>query len=411
MSSQPTETTPYSPSRTLHGWHNYIMWGGREQWWGRRVPRRAIALYRDDWLNTARSYADSYAGVVTDLTGRTYTEQLAQMGVLAIRHGVWPKQYYSYQLYRPDRYEQAGDYIYHIPKVDLNNYLIERTSDDICFNMKDKRSWFAWALDHDVPTPQPVASFEDGDITQWNWNGDPQELPKYDLFSIWVDAYRGEGAQVWLFDNGGYVDEDDSSTRVTGSQLLDLLAEKSKQRPVILMERIRNHQEMRGLTSGGLATCRFVTGRFPGDNPEPILANLKMPRGTSIVDDISAGGIAAPVSLRDGTLGPAVSGFPESSGDEFHAHPDTGETISGTQLPHWDEVVDLALRTHRRMPNAPFVGWDITVAEQGPIIVEPNDGWGASTAEKPSGRPLRHTLYEPMYDAWMLQLVDEVDAG
>jgi hypothetical protein len=286
------------------------------------------------------------------------------MAWLALRYGVSPKAYYSYKLYRPDRFEKAGRYIYHEPKVRLNKFLIDRTRDRISFDMKDKRSWFEWALNHEVPTPRPVVSFDEGEVQDW-WNKGTSCLPDADLFSIWVDVYRGEGAQAWFFENGRYVNVEDSSKSFTEEELITRLSEKSWERPVVLMERVHNHPEWQGLTSGGLATCRFVTGRYPGEKPRPIVANLKMPRGDSIVDDISAGGLAAPVDMHNGTLGPAVTAFPESVGDRIHTHPDTGASMTGTPLPFWWDIVDLTINTHKKMPNALFVGWDVTVAEKG----------------------------------------------
>jgi hypothetical protein len=326
------------------------------------------------------------------------------MAWLALRHGVPPKAYYSYKLYRPDRFEKADRYIYHEPKVRLNKFLISRTRDRIAFNMKDKRSWFEWALNYNVPAPRPVVTFDDGEVQDW-WCGCPTHLPDVDLFSIWVDVYRGEGAQAWSFDDGRYVDVEDSSVSLTDEELIARLSEKSREHPVVLMERVNNHPEWQGLTSGGLATCRFVTGRFPDGKPRPIVANLKMPRSGSIVDDISAGGLAAPVDMDNGTLGPAVTAFPESVGERLHTHPDTGASITGTPLPFWSEIVDLTINTHKKMPNAPFVGWDVTVTEGGAMIIEPNDGWGASTSEKPGGIPLSDTQYKDMYDRWMKSLI------
>lgn len=412
MPFQLSGTGQRSTTRTLHEWHDFIVRSKRRKQWKevslgaiwlqvRQAVRRAakIGPIRTWWTN-ARTHANHYADLVAEWTGRSRMEQLRQMAWLTLRHGVSPKAYYSYKLYRPDRFEKAGLYIYHEPKVRLNKFLVDLTRDRVSFDMKDKRNWFRWALNHNVPTPRPVVFFDKGEVQNW-WNDGYSSLPDADLFSIWVDVYRGEGAQAWSFENGRYVDVENSSASLTEEELIARLSEKSRERPVVLMERVRNHSEWQGFTSGGLATCRFVTGRFPEERPEPIVANLKMPRDDSIVDDISAGGLAAPVDLHDGTLGPAVTGFPEPLGDWVHAHPDTKADITGAELPFWSDVVDLAVTTHQKMPNAPFVGWDVTVTVEGPIIVEPNDGWGASTAEKPGGVPLSHTIYQDMYDSWI----------
>lgn len=418
MSYQSGGADQRSPTRTLHEWHDYIVrkrnrekfeeasLGAIWLWFRKAVRCMATVEPVRTWWRGAHTYSNKYADLVTEWTDRSRAEQLRQMARLALRNGVSPKPYYSYKLYRPDRFEKAGRYIYHEPKVRLNQLLIRHTRDKVSFDMKDKRSWFTWALNHDVPTPRPVVSFDKGEVQNW-WDDNPSSLPDTDLFSIWVDVYRGKGAQAWSFRNGFYADVKNPSVRLTQKELTARLSETSRERPVILMERVYNHPKWKGFTSGGLATCRFVSGRFPGGGTKPIVANLKMPREGSIVDDISAGGLAAPIDLHDGTLGPAVTAFPESVGDRIHTHPDTGAEITGAELPFWADVVDLALTTHEKMPNAPFVGWDVTVTEKGPMIIEPNDGWGASTAEKPGGIPLSDTIYEKMYDRWVKKLMHE----
>ena len=417
MSPQSEKTGQRSTIRTLHEWHDYIVQSEDREQWGelspgamwlrfrRAVRRTATAEPVRAWLGEAHTYASKYADLVAEWTGRPQVGQLRQMAWLALRHGVPPKAYYSYKLYRPDRFEKADRYIYHEPKVRLNKFLLGRTRDRIAFDMKDKRSWFEWARNHNVPAPRPVVSFDEGEVRDWR-SGGYNHLPDVDLFSIWVDVYRGEGAQAWSFDEGRYFDVQDSSVSLTDEELIARLSEKSRVRPVVLMERVSNHPGWQGFTSGGLATCRFVTGRFPERKPRPIVANLKMPRSDSIVDDISAGGLAAPIDMHNGTLGPAVTAFPESVGDRIHTHPDTGASITGTSLPFWSDIIDLTISTHKKMPNAPFVGWDVTVTKGGgAMIIEPNDGWGASTSEKPGGIPLSDTQYQNMYDRWMESLI------
>jgi len=374
--------------------------------WLNQTVRRAVKVEPvRRWWAEARAYASKYAGLVADWTGSSHVEQMRQMAWLALRHGVSPKAYYSYKLYRPNRFEKAGRYLYHEPKVRLNNFLLNRTRDRVSFDMGDKRSWFAWAQNHDIPTPHPIVSFDEGTVQDWWDERSPKGLPETDLFSIWVDVYRGEGAQVWSFEDGRYTDIQDPSVCLTENGLITHLSEKSTERPVVCMERIYNHPKWQKFTSGGLATCRLVTGRLPGGEPKAITAKLKMPRNGSIVDSMPAGGLAAPIDLRDGTLGATVSKYPEAIGDHIHVHPDTGAKVVDRVLPRWPSIVELAISTHRKIPNAPFVGWDVTLTREGPSIVEPNDGWGAG-GQISGGVPLPDTIYQKMYDSWANNIKD-----
>ena len=53
-------------------------------------------------------------------------------------------------------------------------------------------------------------------------------------------------------------------------------------------------------------------------------------------------------------------------------HPDTGAALIGFAIPHWAEMKQLALHGAALMCNLPLIGWDIAVADTGPLIVEMN---------------------------------------
>ena len=405
------------PDRTLHEWYNYIEAERRQGvnwrtrlWWIRQWMYRTgtLDLVRTWWKN-ARKESSKYAALVEKWTGLTPHEQLAEMARLKIRHGTTPADYYSYRLYRPDRQEKAMRYVGHNRQVRLIRYLIENVYPEDR-PTGDKRVWHRWAAQHDVPTPRVLATFSDGEITPWDWDGDPASLPPMDLFCKWTNLYQGKGAECWLFEDGAYVDMQNRTQSMTGPNLIRHFTQKSFERPLILQDRVRPHAKLEPFTSGALPTARLVTGRFPGEEPQPITAVFKIPMGNVVVDNISAdGNLAVPVDIKRGRLGPAITSTPDVLGDTVDAHPDTNCKINGEVVPHWKGIVQLARSTHAMLREIPFVGWDVTLTREGPIIIEPNNGWGAAGIEKASGTPLTDTLYQPMYDAWMWKLTDSLN--
>jgi hypothetical protein len=358
------------------------------------------------WWKNAREESSKYAALVEKSTGLTPYEQLAEMTRLKIRHGTTPVAYYSYKLYQPDRQEMAMRYVGHSRQVRLIRYLIDNAYPEDR-PTGDKRVWHRWATQHDVPTPRVLATFADGELTPYDWNGDPASLPPVDLFCKWTNLYRGKGAECWLFEDGAYIDMQSQTQTMTGAKLVQHFEKKSRELPLIVQERVHPHVELEPFTTGALPTSRLVTGRFPGEDPQPICATLKMPCGDAVVDNLSsADNVVAPVDVNSGTLGTAITRKPNELGNRIHAHPDTGAQINGHKLLSWGEIVNLAISTHGKLRGIPFVGWDITLTQEGPMIIEPNNGWGAAGTEKPSGTPLTDTLYQPMYDAWMRKLTD-----
>ncbi len=64
-------------------------------------------------------------------------------------------------------------------------------------------------------------------------------------------------------------------------------------------------------------------------------------------------------------------------------HPDSGFRIADFQLPYMEEVRAFIDEVARVVPQVQYVGWDIVVSPDGPVLVEGN--WGAGVYEnKPS---------------------------
>ncbi len=62
-------------------------------------------------------------------------------------------------------------------------------------------------------------------------------------------------------------------------------------------------------------------------------------------------------------------------------------------------MVDLALLAHERLGEPCFVGWDVALTINGPILLEGNDKFGVDLAQMPSGQPLGETKYGEIFIA------------
>jgi hypothetical protein len=111
--------------------------------------------------------------------------------------------------------------------------------------------------------------------------------------------------------------------------------------------------------------------------------------GSRVVDNFHAGGLASPVELNDGRLGPSVF---KSRPELLVAHPDTGAAIAGRVLPHWPAVKQLALAAHQQFGALPSIGWDIAITEDGPVIVEGNSVWDPEVVQMSYRLPLEATI-------------------
>jgi hypothetical protein len=146
-----------------------------------------------------------------------------------------------------------------------------------------------------------------------------------------------------------------------------------------------------------LSTLRLVTYNDVKGHITPFVAVQRMGTASAAADNFARGGIAARVN-DDGVLAPrAAMRHPVAGFTELESHPDTGRRIGGFRLPHWNDSLALARRAHVLYPGVPFIGWDVAVLEDGPVLLEGNPVWCPLLAQIPGWVPLGATSFPRMY--------------
>lgn len=130
------------------------------------------------------------------------------------------------------------------------------------------------------------------------------------------------------------------------------------------------------------------------DNGEGKILNVVMKFGTrSKVDNYYQGGLAVGVDEKTGII--RTEGV-DYAGNLYKVHPYSQKQFLGFQIPHWDKVVEMIRVAAAVHPEVPYVGWDVSITEDGPEIVEGNHNQGAYLVQYPfaiyslEGR--RHTI-------------------
>jgi hypothetical protein len=157
--------------------------------------------------------------------------------------------------------------------------------------------------------------------------------------------------------------------------LLEHVAQLSMKEPYLVQPAVNNHAALRELSVGALCTVRLLTCRDERGGHEATDAALRMSiNPKSPVDNLHAGGIAAPVDLVTGRLG-AASDLSGGLRFTWHdTHPLTGAAITDRILPFWPETVALAVRAHAAFSEWTVTGWDIAILDDGPWLIEGNKG-------------------------------------
>lgn len=162
----------------------------------------------------------------------------------------------------------------------------------------------------------------------------------------------------------------------------------------LVEEVLVQHPEMARLYPGSVNSLRMVTYLDPDGEVHLLAGVLKIGNG-GVIDNFSNGGMYTMLDER----GRALHAAADEEGHPFERHPITGVTITGYQVPLYDEILKLVDRLARRVPALPYIGWDIAITPERPVVIEGNHNTGVFQS-KPSVSGIRHGLL-PRYRAAM----------
>jgi len=319
------------------------------------------------------------------LTGKSKLSQLIEILRLALRHRISPRYYYMFEFYLPERMARAGDYLMRYETKQIAYRLLYPMEQTTGTPIKNKIAFAGYCRDHDLPALPLVAAFEDGMRI-----GDVGERvpPERDLFVKRVFGKGGVGAERWNWIGNGLY-RSTQGPELTGPALLDRVAQLSKKQPYLVQPAVINHAALRELSVGALCTVRLLTCRDEKGGFEATNASFRMSiNPKSAVDNIHAGGIAAPIDLPTGTLGAASDLGMGPKIAWYDAHPLTGAAITGRVLPFWAEVVALGVRAHAAFSEWTVIGWDIAILDDGAHLIEGNKGPDVDLIQRPLRGPI-----------------------
>ncbi|GAA3209146.1 sugar-transfer associated ATP-grasp domain-containing protein [Microbacterium terregens] len=151
---------------------------------------------------------------------------------------------------------------------------------------------------------------------------------------------------------------------------------------LLIEEVILQHSALAAVCPGTVNTTR-ITAFFDGEKTHILAIAQKFGRG-AVSDQMTFGGFYTMLDDEGRAIGPGY----DSHGHVHVTHPDSGFVIDQFQLPMMQEVRAFVDRVARVVPQVQYVGWDIVVTPEGPVLVEGN--WGAGVYEnKPSVTGIR----------------------
>lgn len=163
----------------------------------------------------------------------------------------------------------------------------------------------------------------------------------------------------------------------------------------LLEEVLVQDPDMATLNPNSINTLRLITFYDAQTDVVHHLATaLRMGNG-GYVDNFARGGMYTMVDENGVALYPAL----DKAADVYRTHPVTGIDIVGFAVPDYAAVRALIDDVARRVPDCPYVGWDVAITDNGPVLIEGNHDSGVFQP-KPSATGVRTGLL-PVYRAAM----------
>lgn len=160
------------------------------------------------------------------------------------------------------------------------------------------------------------------------------------------------------------MDIEGKNTSEVYDQLIDLYNQ------FCIEEILVQHHDMAKLNPDTVNTIRVITMRDKSGKIYIPMANIRIGRSRQCVDNFCAGGMTAAIDLKNGCVTSAAF---DKMNKKYDIHPDTHESILEFRIPMWDKIKETAISASKKIPNARYIGWDITVLKDNRIaIIEGN---------------------------------------
>ena len=153
---------------------------------------------------------------------------------------------------------------------------------------------------------------------------------------------------------------------------------KYKGNSVFFEERIEQDPIFKSYNPDTINTVRILTKNYSG-KIEIVSAAARFGRKGQFVDNIHAGGIGVSINLESGCM--ERYGARRFDSKKYLYHPDSGFEFNGVQVPQWEQIKKLVLKTVAFLPQFRSLGFDIVTTTYGPIVLEINTGAGMDLAQ------------------------------
>ena len=372
----------------------------------RRLRRRARRLAIRRWPKLLRPFAAVAMGLVWPVTslleaiddvraadpaalgGRRRSRLALAAWRAALLNNVPPFEYLAYRMFEGPR-RGAGAWLVRDDLARVNRAL---ASPEALHLAHDKHEFWLFCSEAGLPAVPTLARYARGQPAE---PFDGGAAPAHDLV---VKPRRGAsaiGVEAWRHHDGLYLSAAGRSPLDAAALEERFVALSRRYGEVLVQPLLCPHPGLSALGERWVPTARIITACWPDGRIEIIDALVQR-----LVEDAPGRrrgrqALVAPETgrVRDDLPGQDMPVFPAYSLDP---------AFRGLAVPDWGACRAAVLDAHAAFPRpAPLLGWDVGLAEHGPVLIETNVSQGFIHFQVASLRPALRGSLRAWLGAWL----------
>jgi len=185
-------------------------------------------------------------------------------------------------------------------------------------------------------------------------------------------------------------------TNVNDSDKIEELFELMKKTNFIFQETTQQHEKLNQIYSGSINTVRINSYR-EGDNVKMVSGLMRFGTDGSLVDN---GNFFISVDVSDWTLHSVGKSFLKFGAKNYTKHPNTEFVFKDFKIPYEESTVN-EIKKAAQLFEDDFIGWDVAITPDGPIIIEGNQNPHVIMTQITSGGFKTHPDYSEIFKGFI----------
>jgi hypothetical protein len=324
---------------------------------------------------------------------KPFSQQIKELNLLHKYYGYPPYHYIKHCLYLKSF---SGDIFDYVPPEVVHRYRDSINPRVACGNVIDKKKFSQVMIRNHLPglihwfTVHRSGSIRDRnecEVTFSEFRKRLTESEKTHFFLKPINGGSGNGILKMIADARSL--KVDAKDIVNQNTLHNVLFARSTYQEFIVQPGIIQHELLNRMNPSSVNTVRIDT-LIQGNDVVNNAAFLRLSNGYTHTDNWSKGGMIVKIDLDTGVL----DGFGQTKAKygrlRIQEHPLSGFRFAGTAIPFWSEVKTQVRDAALVLRPLKFLGWDVAIGTDGPILVEANHDFDVFSLQEVS-RGLRKT--------------------